>query len=55
MMLTTLFPIIEIQVCACPAVGVARMAHVRLEEGATGVTGWSKVPGRLRTRCHLAV
>ena len=54
-MLTMLFPIIEIQVCACPAVGAARMAHAGLEGGAEGVTGWSRVLGRLRASCHLAV
>lgn len=44
-MLTDLFPIIELEVCACPAVAAARMARVGLEEGAVGVTGWSRVPG----------
>lgn len=55
MMLTTLFPIIEIQVCAGPAAAAARMAHVGLEEGAAGVTRWSRVPRRLRASCHLAM
>lgn len=44
-MLTDLFPIIEVEVCACPAVAAVRMARVLFEEGTAGVTGWSRVPG----------